>query len=292
MRPETGTVVRCGSLPVMRGRSALPTQPPRHESCVLRMPSGQRRRAIGCCPLDMIRRGTAADHSPRTTPRALPQEKLAAAQRAPVQPPPPPPAPTLKELEAELDLGAALHAASEAFRAMPAVATKLAPGFVRLTPGISPGETVLVTGADGPIGKLVVAELLARCPGSKVRACGGSLVALEENLAELVGAAGDGAEAVELVQWDAITDPLAVGFDGVSAVVWCASSFGRQAPAIKEKEAVDVTQRLSQVRTRSRLTVLCSSRPPPQPAGATVSRRLCMAPPAPLYLAHRTLLYV
>jgi uncharacterized protein YbjT (DUF2867 family) len=151
-----------------------------------------------------------------------------------------------------LDVTAALHAASEAFRAVPAVASRLAPGFVRLTPGISPGEIVLVAGADGPIGRLVVAEVLNRCPGSQVRACGSSLSALEENLAELTGAAGAGSESVELLQWDAINDPISVAFDGVSAVVWCASSFGRPAPAQAEVEGTDVSNRISQVRDHSR----------------------------------------
>ena len=137
----------------------------------------------------------------------------------------------IEETPDELDVGGVLEQASSAFTAQPAVVKKLPPGAVRLMPGVSADETVMVTGADGLIGRLVVAELLERCPGAKVRACGTSLSALEERLADLVKA-----PSLELIQWDALVDPFTEAFDGVSAVVWCASSFGRPSTGVPKEE--------------------------------------------------------
>jgi len=169
----------------------------------------------------------------RATPPHLgrlphPQEKLAAARSsAAAVAPAPVPAATRE------DVGRALREASEAFTVRPAVADALAPGLVRLRPGVSAGETVMVTGADGAVGKLVVELLLLRCPGATVRAVGDSLASLEESLSfSLLAETG----RLELVATDLLSGSLAGTLEGVSAVVWCASSFGRRTqPAAPEE---------------------------------------------------------
>jgi len=111
------------------------------------------------------------------------------------------------------------------------VVTRISNGVTQLRPGLTANDLVLVTGAETQAGKLVVAELLQRIPGLRVRACGeGGRAALEASLANIEAEAcavpksrveADGSR-VEIVAAEEATALTA----GVTAVVWCASSAG------------------------------------------------------------------
>ena len=149
------------------------------------------------------------------------------------------------------------------------VVTRISNGVTQLRPGLTANDLVLVTGAETQAGacmqragapqglqpptarrplpgthrpaptaaapccagKLVVAELLQRVPGLRVRACGeGGRAALEASLANIEAEAcavpksrveADGSR-VEIVAAEEATALTA----GVTAVVWCASSAG------------------------------------------------------------------
>jgi len=98
-----------------------------------------------------------------------------------------------------------------------------------LQAGLQPGDTVLVTGAAGPTGRLVVEALLRAYPGVKVRAHSSQRSKLDEALREIGARVG-----IELVQKANNDLELPGGVyeavSGVSAVVWCASSFGGDKP--------------------------------------------------------------
>ena len=106
----------------------------------------------------------------------------------PKAPPPPMPSPPA----AAVSVAAA--AATAAVEPPPLSIAASAGGKTRLRPGVSSGDVIVVTGASGRTGKLVVEQLLALYPGAKIRAAGRDLATLgaafpsPDKRVELVGA--------------------------------------------------------------------------------------------------------
>lgn len=96
---------------------------------------------------------------------------------------------------------------------------------VRLQAGIRAGDAVLVTGAAGPTGRLVVEMLLTTYPGVRVRAHASNRTKLEEAVADIKTRVAN--SNVELLSMDLdLPEEISNAVVGASAVVWCASSFG------------------------------------------------------------------
>lgn len=108
---------------------------------------------------------------------------------------------------------------------MPLKVAASADGLVKLTSGIGAGDVIVVTGAEGLTGRLVVENALAQYPSATVRACARELGPLTEAMAPYKC---DRLECVEADLYDAAAYPAL--FSGASAVLWCASSFGQQKP--------------------------------------------------------------
>lgn len=172
--------------------------------------------------------------------RGEPRPQAAAAPRKPIPKPAPvvaaapKPTPTPKPTPKPKPAPAAPPPAATVGGEAPApwnVVTRISKGVTQLRPGLTANDLVLVTGAETQAGKLVVAELLRRVPGLRVRACGeGGREALEASLANIEAEAcavpksrveADGSR-VEIVAAEEATELCG----GVTAVVWAASSAG------------------------------------------------------------------
>lgn len=156
---------------------------------------------------------------------------MAEPKPEPLEEPEPEPEVAAAEAEAEPIAPAKVNLAT-----VPSLDVKA--GLSVLKPGIVPGDIVIVTGAEGRTGALVVAELLQQYPGVRVRAIAPTVSELRVSLADTLADFTD--EALELVSYDlelpespfiAAASPTAYRrlFKGASAVIWCASSFGSTA---------------------------------------------------------------
>jgi len=150
------------------------------------------------------------------------QAQLKTAKEAPPPPSPPPPPPSSPS---SAPPAAAASAASTTEVVKFATAAEPPASGVTLLPGVRPGDVVLVTGAGGKTGRLVVAELLRAFPGVKVRACG-----TESKLRDVLSnVLKEYSMQVEICNADLACVDYASLMRGVSSVVWCASSFGGEA---------------------------------------------------------------
>ena len=129
-------------------------------------------------------------------------------------PPPPPPSPP-----AVISVGTPAATEPPPLK----LAKSISGGVTKLQAGVQAGDVVVVTGASGRTGKLVVAELLAQYPKAKVRAAVRDLSALQAAFPK----SDPRLELVACDLYDQEGGAFEALFKGASAVVWCASSFGQ-----------------------------------------------------------------
>jgi uncharacterized protein YbjT (DUF2867 family) len=174
---------------------------------------------------DLQREREKLRESERTIRELRAELRKAQSDASYVSPPPKAPPPPMPSPPAAA-VSVAAAAATAAVEPPPLAIAASAGGKTRLRPGVSSGDVIVVTGASGRTGKLVVEQLLALYPGAKIRAAG-------RDLATLGAAFPSPDKRVELVGadlYDKESDTFKGLFEGASAVVWCASSFGQSDP--------------------------------------------------------------